>query len=88
MGEFARLFSRVSHTIFAEYMKGKDILSLKNEYLQKFEITARHFNSCRVSIEGMIRSQAELHKQRILDLSRDIERIEKKYYPSCEEEKK
>jgi IS605 OrfB family transposase len=71
------LLSTASHTLFKDLLAKKDISKLKKDYIRKFGITARQFNSCRVGVEGLIRSQNELMKQRIQDLQCNIEKLKK-----------
>jgi IS605 OrfB family transposase len=73
----ASLLSQISRSLFHDITSGKEISLLKKEYLLRFGITARQFNSCRVGVEGIIKSQTELMKQRVQDLAADIEYLEK-----------
>jgi len=56
----AHLLSRLEHRLFADIASGKSPGELKNEYLAAYDITARHFNSLRVLVEGKINSIKKL----------------------------
>lgn len=81
----ADLLSEVEHSLHAEVAKGKTSASCKNHFLKKFNITARQFNACRVSLDGKLeacragqdRAIESLNQQMIL-LDRCIQRLEKK----------
>lgn len=82
--EVAELFAKVKHSLFAEMQKGKSLHELKTPFLRQFHMTARHFNACRVELEGMIASIKERRpgliaqqKETILSLQKKIERLEK-----------
>jgi len=75
----AHLLSRLEHRLFADIASGKSPGELKNEYLAAYDITARHFNSLRVLVEGKINSIKKLlpdiisnTKNRITALSKKI----------------
>src|SRR5579871_5987883 len=85
----AHLFSHVEHCLLADISKGKTPGQLKSSYLIEHGITARHFNSIRVKLEGKIASIKELRKTQILDLKEQIKtleakitRLEKKFWGS------
>ena len=68
LAECANLFSRVERSLFAEMTQEHNINDLKTEFIKKFEITARHFNSCRKQLDGKIASKKELLKEQIKNL--------------------
>jgi len=74
----ASLLSKVQRCLFAEICAGKKSVDLKSSYLKRFGITARHFNACRVAVEGKIASFQELRSLRIHELRDKIKRIAKK----------
>jgi IS605 OrfB family transposase len=76
--DYASLFSLVEHSLLAEVAKGKSSASCKTHYLEKFAITARQFNACRISLEGKIASYEESRKQGIASLKGQINAAEKK----------
>ena len=76
LSAMSTLLSRVSRALFGDIMAKKEITILKKEYIRKFGITARQFNSCRVNVEGVIKSLTQLMKQRIQDLQQSIDRLE------------
>src|SRR6202012_3769924 len=74
----AELLSSVERTLFAEIMAGRTPSELKSSYLKRFDITARHFNACRIQVEGKIGSLKELQKNQIECLRAIILKLEKK----------
>ena len=55
--EMAFLLSKVERNLFKDlYQKNKNINELKSFYIKQFGITARQFNSCRIKLEGKVRS--------------------------------
>jgi IS605 OrfB family transposase len=74
----AQLMSQVERSLFARMMAGSNPSNLKSDFLKIFGITARHFNACRVQVEGKIDSVKEVNKQRITDLEAAIEKLQKK----------
>ena len=82
--EYASLFNEVERSLYAKVATGKTSASCKNSFLKKYEITARQFNACRVSLEGKIaacqagQEQAIFTlKQKVDALDRQIRRLEK-----------
>src|SRR4051794_11359515 len=74
----ANLLNKVERSLFSEVAKGKSSTSCKNVFLKKFEITARQFNACRVSLDGKIAAYKESQKLNIINLENQIETLEKK----------
>jgi IS605 OrfB family transposase len=74
----AKLLSKVERNLFAEMMKGETSASLKKSFLKRFDITARHFNACRVQIEGKIASRKQLDAMRIESLKTAAYKLEKR----------
>lgn len=74
----AELLSSVERNLFADIMAGRSPSELKSSYLSQFGTTARHFNACRVQVEGKIRSLKELQKDHIERLRSLLKNIEKK----------
>ena len=60
LSAYADLYGRVERKLFAAVAAGKRATTLKSEYLKRFGIPARMFNSVRVSLEG----QHQLGKRR------------------------
>jgi len=83
---YTKLMSTVEHTLFADAMADRHLLSLKNGYLKRFGITARQFNACRTQIEGKIASLKELQAIQIRELKEKISflkiALEKKKFSS------
>lgn len=50
----AEYLSSIERSLFADFCKGSSIRSLKTHYLQRYEITARHFNAIAFQLEGKI----------------------------------
>jgi IS605 OrfB family transposase len=75
--EMANLFSRVERTLFTDIMSGKTAAELKSEYINRYRITARQFNACRVKVEGLITSRRELLRQQIFDVKQKMDALEK-----------
>ena len=81
----AGLFATVKHSLAALIAKGKSPNDLKTPFLRQFQITARHFNACRVEVEGIIASIKErrpaliaLLKEKIQALHKTIKSLEKR----------
>lgn len=75
----AELLSRAQRTLFCELQKGRGVVELKSEFIIRFGITARHFNGCRVEVEGKRRSLKELMKQQSIDLRSRIVSLQKRF---------
>lgn len=74
---FAQLFGRVERKLYVDLVHGdKPLSQLKKDYLKKFNITARQFNSIKIEVEGMIASTLELLKLSVSDYE---QKIKKKY---------
>lgn len=68
LNDYAFLFNKVERNLYADVARsGKLSTTFKNEYLRKFGITARQFNSVRVNLDGKIASVVELNKQYLKD---------------------
>src|SRR5439155_6091377 len=79
------LFGRVERSLFAAISTGIEASSLKSDYIKKFKITARHFNSVKKVLEGKIASIKERRpgliaemEMRITAMKKTIEKLEKK----------
>lgn len=77
LSKYALIHGEVERSLFAEIAKGRSSVSCKNEFLKKYEITARQFNACRMSIEGKISAYRSSQEQSIASLKKQIEQIEK-----------
>ena len=75
---FAKLFGDVKHHLFSARSAGKELNTLKTEYIKKYQITARHFNAAKVSIEGQIESIKQRQKGLIASKREEIEVLKKK----------
>ena len=76
LSAYADLYGQVERKLFAEVAAAKTATSLKSEYLKRYGIPARMFNSIRVSLEGKIASVREQQKLRLDDMARRIARAE------------
>ena len=72
----------MERSLFADLQKGKEINQLKRDYIKTFEVTARQFNACRISLQGKIESikqiclqQRQTLKEKIASLSQKIPKI-------------
>jgi IS605 OrfB family transposase len=81
----AGYFTRLGRCLFADIAAGQNPNDLKKEYIARHQISARHFNSLRVSIEGKVASikarQPEIiaeQKDRIESLKKKITSLSKK----------
>ena len=77
LSAYADLYGRVERKLFAAVSAGRPAQSLKGEYLRRYGIPARMFNSIRVSLEGKIASVREQQKLRLDSLERRIARAER-----------
>ena len=76
LSAYADLYGRVERKLFAEVSAGRPASSLKREYLRRYRIPARMFNSIRVSLEGKIASVREQQKLRLDEMARRIVQAE------------
>ena len=74
----AALLTKVKHSLFAQIARGKTPQELKNSFLRQFQITARHFNACRVDVEGQIASIEERRPGSIAQAKEKIKSLNKK----------
>jgi IS605 OrfB family transposase len=71
--EYACLLSSIERSLYAEVAKGSTTTSCKNVFLKIYGITARQFNSCRVSLEGKISSCKTSQSQAIKNLKQQLD---------------
>ena len=76
LSAYADLYGQVERKLFADVSAGRPAASLKREYLRRYGIPARMFNSIRVSLEGKIASVREQQKLRLDEMARRIVRAE------------
>ena len=76
LSAYALLFARVERILFARFCAGTSLTSLKNDYLVKYRIPARMFNSIRVSLEGKVSAVRESMNRHIESLKTRIKRAE------------
>lgn len=75
---YAQHMSLVERKLFAEIAAGKNSSDLKSSFLIQFGITARHYNACRVQVEGKIASIKERRAGQIVEVKQHIDLLEKK----------
>ena len=78
LSECASLFNTVERSLYAERAKGKTTASCKNSFLKKYQITARQFNACRVSVEGKVAACQAGQELAVVTLKQQIESLDKK----------
>ncbi|MCS6781816.1 MAG: hypothetical protein NZ482_01365 [Gloeomargarita sp. SKYG98] len=81
LSAYAELFGRAERSLFAVTAAGRDKNQTKREFLQRFGITSRQFNSARVELEGRIQAVKESQLTPIEELQqkiREAERVIKK----------
>jgi IS605 OrfB family transposase len=76
--ESSALLNKVEHALFAKAASGIKVSACKTKFLKLFGITARHFNACRVSVEGKIAACKAALERSIATLKQQIASIEKK----------
>ena len=77
LSAYADLYGRIQRRLFAEVAAGRSALSLKQEYVQRYQIPARMFNGVRVSLEGKISSVKGVMELRRDELQRRIPRAQR-----------
>lgn len=75
---YGKLMGQVERTLFAKISAKREMNALKVEFLKKFQITARQFNSARVQVEGKIESIKKLRISHIEESKERISQLEKK----------
>lgn len=78
LDSYGKLFGIVERALFRDLQKSISLNTLKSSYILKYQITARHFNACRISLQGKIASIQERRKIQIQELSEKIASLEKK----------
>jgi IS605 OrfB family transposase len=78
LNECGKLLSKVTRALFASLCKGISMNELKRQFIVQFGITARHFNACRIQLEGMIKSKKTSLPMQIASLDWRIQNLEKK----------
>ena len=76
LSAYAVLFGRVERDLFSRFCAGAYLSTLKNEYLVKYRIPGRMFNSLMVSLEGKISAVRESMARYIESLKTRIKRAE------------
>ena len=74
LSAYAALFGTLERRLFSRFCAGVPVRSLKKDYVSRYRIPARMFNSLRVSVEGKV-SAAQKSQQRLIEsLARRIGR--------------
>lgn len=71
-------FAYVQHRLFADIASGKEPHQLKNNYLIRYQITARQFNALKSLVEGKIDSIKKRRATLIIEKKERIDSLEKK----------
>ena len=77
LSAYGELHGRLERRLFGHHCAGVSLSSLKNSFLVKYQISARMFNSLRVSLEGKISSVRESQARRIESLKGQISTAKK-----------
>src|ERR1700679_1540772 len=75
---FSNYFSKLQRCLFADIAAGKKPNELKSCYISYYQVTARHFNSIKVSVEGKIASIKARQPAMIAEKKERIQSLEKK----------
>ena len=76
--EVACNYNKIKRDLFSDVVgKKRTASSFKNEYLKKYKITARQFNSIRIDLDGVLRSNKELQKLNLKLLKERISSLKK-----------
>ena len=59
---YARLYGTLQRRLFADVSAGKPSVSLKSDYIRRYAIPVRMFNSLRITLEGRMSSARESQK--------------------------
>ena len=59
LGAYAGLFGKAQRTLFAKLQAGRDVVSLKRQFLPEFGVSARQFNAMSAELKGKISSIKE-----------------------------
>ncbi|NRA45021.1 MAG: hypothetical protein HRU09_08715 [Oligoflexales bacterium] len=65
------------HYFHDRHILGKDLSKLKSDYLKRFLITGRHFNSIRSQVDGLVTSKNKILESQIESLKERIKKTEK-----------
>ena len=76
LSSYALLYGRIERRLFGEMAAGRSVTSLKSEYLKRYRIPARMFNSVRVSMEGNVASVRGQQQWQVDNLKERISRAQ------------
>ncbi|MEM5386497.1 transposase [Paraburkholderia phymatum] len=72
---YAALYGRAERSLFAALQAGgKDVNTIKREFLLRFGLTARQFNAMRIGLQGKVDSIDALRSERVAGLNKQIRR--------------
>ena len=74
LSAYAAFFGKLERRLFSQFCAGVPVRSLKKDYLSRYRIPARMFNSVRVSVEGKVSGARESQQWQIESLGRRTER--------------
>ena len=77
LSEYASLFGKAERALFVEIRQDSNLTVLKREFLPKFGLTARQFNSISATLRGKIASNKTRQKALIEELQHRITKAEK-----------
>jgi len=77
LSEYAQLMAYVEHCMCVDIAKGNRCHDLKSSYLKTFKISARQFNSIRISLGGKLSSLEEIKVLQVKENSQRIHALEK-----------
>ena len=77
LDQYALLFNKVEHNLFADSIECKNVGKLKPAYCAKYNITARQYNSVAYNLKGKIASIHELKTLHKTELKARIAKAEK-----------
>jgi len=78
LAAYGKLFGRIEHSLFRDYISSGSLRQNKNNYLSVFGITARQFNSIAVSLEGKIKAYKASRDLHIENLDDKCKKLKKK----------
>jgi IS605 OrfB family transposase len=75
--DYAKLYTMVERKLYADYCRDNNIISLKSDYIRRYGISARFFNSLRINLQGKIDSVLSRQNDYIKDIQARIKKTQK-----------
>ncbi len=75
---YAGLFAKIEHHLFKEIISNTDPNVCKQKFLQRFGITGRQYNACKVVLKGKIDSIKERRDAQIIDIEEKVQALNSK----------